>query len=109
MNEEEQTNITRITIDLDTKDIDDLIQCLKIIRKYGFTQKLTVKDSPSHRGFHVIAWHEGKGYPLHKLVNIRRKAGDDKIRCKLDLMGNRQIQVLFTRKKKERHELKTNG
>jgi len=92
--------ITRITCDLDTTDISALIHCLKVFRKYKFVIDLTVRLSSSGNGYHIIAWAV-KGRTLKKLIKIRRKAGDDKIRCDLDLKANRQIQVLFTRKKKK--------
>jgi len=93
--------ITRVTCDLDTTNISALIRCLKVFRRYKFTEDLLVKKSSSGNGYHVIAWTSNKGRTLKKLIKIRRKAGDDKIRCDLDLKANRQIQVLFTRKKKK--------
>jgi len=92
--------ITRITCDIDTINIAALIRCLKVFRRYKFTKDLTVRKSSSGKGYHVIAWAD-KGRTLKKLIKIRRKAGDDKIRCDLDLKSNRQIQVLFTKKKKK--------
>jgi len=92
-------SIRRITIDLDTRDIDAIINCLQTLKKYGFTKNLEIKLSPSGKGYHIIAW-TAKGVSLEKLVKIRREAGDDPIRCDLDLMGDRAIQVLFTNKVK---------
>ena len=94
--------ITRITIDLDTKNIKDLIYCLKTLKKYKFNKDLSINDSPSNRGFHVISWRE-KGVNLEKLIKIRRRAGDDKTRCDLDTWGSgqRMINVLFTGKKRK--------
>jgi len=93
--------ITRITCDLDTTNISALIRCLKVFRRYKFTEDLTVRKSSSGNGYHVIAWTSTKGRTLKKLIKIRRKAGDDKIRCDLDLKSNRQVQVLFTKKTKK--------
>ena len=91
--------IRRITIDLDTRSIDDVIRCLKRLRNAGFTQELTVRMSSSRKGIHVIAWSK-KGVSLKKLLKLRCKAGDDRIRCRLDSCSGRQIQVLFTKKTK---------
>lgn len=96
--------ITRITIDIDTKDINDLLKCLKILKKYKFKKDLQVKPSATDKGFHVISWAD-KGVTLDKLLKIRRKAGDDKIRCMLDKKSNRMIQVLFTKKEKNKTDL----
>lgn len=95
--------ITRCTIDLDTKDIKDLIKCLKTLKKNQFCKDLQVKPSPSKRGFHIIAWTD-KEVTLQKLIKIRRKAGDDKTRCDLDTWGSgqRMINVLFTEKKRKK-------
>lgn len=92
--------ITRITIDLDTKDIKTLIHCLKTLKRYGFTEDLVVRESASRHGFHVIAWNK-YGVSLKKLMKIRRKCFDDEIRIKLDNIQGRQIQVLFTKKRVE--------
>lgn len=95
---------TRITIDLDTRGIAPLIRCLKTLRRYHFTHELTVKPSSSGRGFHVKAWST-KGVTLKNLQRIRKKAGDDPMRIRLDEGGNKPIQVLFTHKtKKELNE-----
>jgi len=101
--------ITRITCDLDTKSIDDLIRCLKVFRRYGFTKDLTVKPSATNKGFHIISWHKDKGFTLEKLLKIRKKAGDDHIRIMLDSKSNRVINVLFTSKTKQKSELKLEG
>ena len=95
--------IKRITIDLDTRDINQLIKCLKTLKKYKFNKDLQVKISPSGRGFHIISWADTKGVTLKKLIKIRRKAGDDKTRCDLDTWGSgqRMINVLFTGKKRK--------
>jgi len=96
--------ITRITCDLDDKDINKLIRCLKTFRRYGFTEDLTVKLSSSGNGFHAISWSK-KGVTLKKLLKIRKKAGDDKIRIMLDGKSFRAIQVLFTKKEKHKSDL----
>ena len=95
--------ITRITCDLDTREIKPLIRCLKVFNRYGFNRDLTVEISPSKRGYHVIAWSK-QGVTLDKLIKIRRKAGDDKTRCDLDTWGSgqRMINVLFTSKKRNK-------
>lgn len=105
--------ITRITIDLDTKDINQLIKCLKTLKKYQFYKDLQIRQSPSERGYHIIAWAD-KGVTLKKLITIRRKAGDDKTRCDLDTWGSgqRMINVLFTHKKRKEikpKEIETHG
>lgn len=100
--------INRITVDLDTRNIKDLVRCLKTLKKYHFDKELTVKLSPSGHGFHVIAWSD-KGVPLQKLLKIRRKAGDDSIRIMLDAKSNRMINVLFTSKKKNKTNLVLDG
>jgi hypothetical protein len=92
---------TRITIDLDTREITPLIRCLKVLRHYGFVKELTVKPSSSGRGFHVKGWSLDKGVTLKKLQMIRAKAGDDPMRIRLDEGGNKPIQVLFTHKTKK--------
>lgn len=92
--------IGRITCDIDTRDFRAIIRCLKVFRRYGFTKHLLVKDSPSKTGYHVVCWNEDAGFPKEKLIKIRLKAGDDKMRCRLDSRTGRQIQVLFTRKTK---------
>jgi hypothetical protein len=94
-----EENITRITIDIDNRDINQMIKCLKTLKKYYFDKELTIKQSPSGRGYHIISWSD-KGVTLKKLLKIRGKSGDDKIRIKLDGKTGRQIQVLFTEKKK---------
>lgn len=95
--------ITRITCDIDTKDINDLIKCLKTFKKYHFSKDLQVKSSPSNKGFHIISWcDKSKGVTLKKLLKIRKKAGDDNIRCMLDSKSHRMIQVLFSEKKKQK-------
>lgn len=96
--------ITRITCDIDTKSIDDVIRCLKIFRRYGFKKDLTIKQSPSGKGFHVICWSD-KGVTLKKLLKIRKKAGDDRIRIMLDGKSHRIIQVLFDYKQKDKSKL----
>ena len=101
--------IARITADLDDRNLDNLIRCLKTFRRYGYTKDVTVRLSSSGRGFHIIAFHKGEGYYLDKLLKIRKKAGDDSTRCLLDgrlLSGHsrRAVQVLFY--KKEKKEIK---
>lgn len=93
------SRIKRITCDIDSKDIQKVIKCLKVFKKYGFNKNITVKPSPSGKGYHVVAW-SNKGETLDKLIKIRMKAGDDHIRCTLDAIGDRAIQVLFTHKEK---------
>lgn len=93
-------NITRCNCDLDTRDISAVITCLKVFKRYGFTKDLVIKDSPSGTGFHCQAWHKGKGVSKKKLLRIRKKAGDDRIRCWLDSRTTRQMGVLFTSKRK---------
>lgn len=96
--------ITRCTCDLDERDLKSLIHCLKVFKRYGFTKELTVKLSSSGNGFHIIAWAD-KGVTLKKLLKIRRKAGDDRIRCMLDSKTHRMINVLFTSKRKQKSNL----
>ena len=95
--------ITRITCDLDTQQIGDLIRCLKTFKKYRFSKDLQINSSPSGRGFHVISWSD-KGVTLEKLLKIRKKAKDDLTRISLDSWGSgqRMINVLFTGKKKRK-------
>lgn len=95
----DSSGIKRITCDLDTRDINDLIHCLKTFNRYGFNKELTIRDSPTGKGYHIICWSD-HGVSKKKLIKIRRKAGDDPIRCDLDERSNRQIQVLFTHKEK---------
>jgi len=97
--------INRITIDIDDKDINSLLKCLKTLKKYHFDNELIVKPSATNKGYHVIAWSK-KGYSKDKLLKIRLKAGDDRIRCMLDNKSNRMIQVLFTSKKKGKSKIK---
>jgi len=91
--------IRRITVDLDTRDENSLKKCLDVLKKYGFTKDLEVRTSPSGNGYHIIAWSD-KGYTLEELLKIRKEAGDDDCRVFIDGLGNRLIQVLFTRKNK---------
>jgi len=100
-----KTKITRITCDIDTKNINDILKCLKTFKKYHFDKELQIKQSPSNKGFHVISWSE-KGVTLKKLLKIRKKAGDDRIRCMLDSKTHRMINVLFTSKRKQKSNLK---
>lgn len=102
------SDITRITCDMDTRDIKLLIRCLKVFKRYGFTKELTVKLSSSRRGFHVISWSD-KGVPLKKLLKIRKKAGDDNMRCFLDSRSTRMKQVLFDTKTKNKTDLMLDG
>ncbi len=88
--------ITRITCDLDTRDIKFLIRCLKVFKRYGFTKELTVKLSSSEHGFHAIAWSD-KGVPLKKLLKIRRKAGDDSISADTNLYWKENGKLKFTK------------
>jgi len=99
-----KTKITRVTCDIDTKNINDIIKCLKTFKKYHFDKELQIKQSPSGRGFHCTCWAD-KGVTLKKLLKIRKKAGDDRIRIMLDGKSHRQIQVLFTSKKKNKSDL----
>ena len=99
MRKDEETKINRITIDIDDKKIESLLKCLKTLKRYGFTKKVSIHESPSGTGFHVISW-SATGVTKKKLLKIRRKAGDDKIRCDLDERSGRQINVLFTKKTK---------
>lgn len=96
--------ITRIAIDLDEKDINQLIKCLKTLRNHHFNRELTIKPSATDKGFHITAWTD-KGVTLKKLLKIRKKAGDDRIRCMLDSKSHRMIQVLFSEKKKQKSDL----
>lgn len=93
--------IERITIDLDTLEQDKLQHCLETLEDNGFTEDTNITISPSGRGYHIIAWHNNGGVPFKKLLEIRRIAGDDKIRVDLDAIGDRAIQVLFTYKMKK--------
>lgn len=93
--------IQRICVDLDTRDIDAVIRCLKTFRRYGFVKDLEIKLSSSKKGYHLIAWHD-VGVSKKKLMEIRKKAGCDKIQLMLDAKSNRQIQVMFDRKEKRR-------
>lgn len=100
--------INRITCDLDTRNINSLIRCLKVFKRYGFTKELTVKLSSSRHGFHVISWSD-KGVSLKKLLKIRKKAGDDNMRCFLDSRSTRMKQVLFDTKTKSKTDLMLDG
>ena len=100
--------ITRCTCDLDTRNIKDLIRCLKTLKKYHFNKDLEIKLSPSKRGYHIISWAD-KGVPLKKLLKIREKAGDDSIRCFLDSRSTRMKQVLFDTKTKSKTNLMLDG
>jgi len=87
----------RITVDLDVLDESELANSLKVLKKYGFNKEITIKISPSGKGFHIIAWNN-KGVPFDKLLKIREEAGDDPIRIKFDSMPGREINVLFHKK-----------
>jgi len=94
-----KTKITRITIDLDTKDEKVLEHCIFVIKKYGFDKDIEVKKSPGGKGHHVVAFSE-TGLPLHELLMVRKLAGDDHIRIYLDSKAHRAINVLFDHKEK---------
>jgi hypothetical protein len=94
-----RNKIKRITIDLDTLEFTALSHCILTLFNYSFNKELTIKKSPSKRGYHVVAWSE-KGVTLDQLLKIRREAGDDIIRCSLDSRSGRQINVLFDYKRK---------
>jgi len=89
----------RITCDLDTLDEAEVAYILRIFAEYGFRDKVSVSLSPSGKGYHIIAWNK-KGVSKRKLLKIRKIAGDDETRIKLDSMAKRQINVLFDSKKK---------
>jgi hypothetical protein len=97
--------IARITADLDDRDINNLIHCLKTFRRYGYTKDVTVRLSSSGRGYHCIGWNEKKGHSLDKLLKIRKKI-DDPTRVRLDgrlltCRSRRAVQVLFYKKTKK--------
>lgn len=95
-----QNNIKRITIDLDTTEFTALSHCMITLLNYGYDNEITIKKSPSKRGYHITAWSD-EGVPLDTLIKIRREAGDDTIRCDLDERSGRQIQVLFDYKRRK--------
>jgi len=95
--------ISRCTLDIDNRKTSSLVRAIRVLRYYGF-DTFEIKPSPSGKGFHVVAFHKGKGYYKNKLIKVRLSAGDDEIRCHLDRMANRQINVLFTNKKKIRRK-----
>ena len=101
-----EKKISRCTCDLDDRSVKSLIHCLKVFKRYGFVRDLSVNTSPSGKGHHIIAWTDKKGVSRKKLLKIRRKAGDDRIRCWLDSKCTRQMQVLFTTKEKSKTNLK---
>lgn len=111
--------INRITIDLDgskrlkklkflnkyflkqvIKRAEEIV--LPLLSNYGFEQ-YEVKISTSGRGLHITAWHSC-GYYKDKLIEIRKLAKDDPMRCWLDSRPHRHINVLFNKK-----EVKNNG
>jgi len=102
--------ISRCTCDIDDRDIKSLLRCLKVFKRYGFIHDLEVHQSPSGTGFHVIAWKPPhQGVSKKKLMKIRRKAGDDRIRMMLDSKANRMGQVLFTQKTKNKANMMLDG
>jgi hypothetical protein len=96
--------ISRINVDLDSRDINDMLKCLRTLKKHDFVKDLMIKPSPGGKGFHVQAWHTGDGVEMEELLRIRRLACDDKIRCYLDSKTGRQIGVLFSKKEKRNYE-----
>ena len=100
--------IQRICVDLDTKDIDEVIRCLRLFKRYKFTKDLEIKLSSSKNGYHLISWHDDVGVSKKKLMQIRKKAGCDKIQLMLDSRTGRQIQVLSDTKHKRKY-LKLDG
>lgn len=91
----------QITIDMDTRELNILLKCLKTLKRYGFTEDLYIGLSPSGKGYHIISWHK-TGVSKEKMMKIRKKAGDDKIRIMLDNRTGRQSDVLFSRKIKKK-------
>lgn len=90
--------ITRINADIDRPQ--DLPICVATFTRYGF-DNLTIKKSPSKKGYHVEGWHP-VGVTLFYNLLIRLLAKDDSIRVSLDAKGNRAIQVLFSEKEKRK-------
>lgn len=87
----------RITVDIDILDEYEVANALKVLKENGFNKKITVKLSPSGKGYHIIAWSD-KGVPLRELLKIREEAGDDPARIWFDSMACREINVLFDNK-----------
>jgi hypothetical protein len=73
---------------------------INVFKKYGFTEDISFNVSCTGKGYHIIGWHNGKGVSKRKLLKIRYMAGDDTARIWLDSKAHRQINVLFTHKKK---------
>jgi len=88
--------IRRITLDIDSKNPLYRLWAMLILRLFNF-RDFELKRSPSGKGYHLVAWHP-IGFRLERLLKIRRLAGDDEMRIKLDSMAERQIQVLFDTK-----------
>jgi len=105
----------RISIDLDPdetlsaekreKDLEKKKQkALKLLSTYPicspFNQQVEVRNSPSGRGLHIIAWST-RGLFERELFLLRKIAGDDAMRIYLDEYGGgRMKEVLFTMKEK---------
>ena len=63
---------TRITIDLDTVEYYVLAHCMVTLFNHGFDTEITIKKSPSKRGYHVIAWSQTGVATKEELIKIRR-------------------------------------
>jgi len=88
----------RITVDIDILDEYEVANALKVLKENGFDKKITLRLSPSGKGYHIIAWSD-KGVPLRELLKIREQAGDDPARIWFDSMTHREINVLFDNKR----------
>lgn len=98
-----ELKIKRITIDIDASCLRDAIhyaenETIPTLMSYDF-ERLTVKQSSSERGLHIIAWHD-VGFWKEELLRIRAEAGDDYMRINLDKRPHRHKQVLFDQKKR---------
>ncbi|MDD3492290.1 MAG: hypothetical protein PHU95_02315 [Candidatus Thermoplasmatota archaeon] len=93
--------IGRVTCDIDSLDEGALAHAIAVVRQHGFIRDIVFNISSSGNGFHLVAWHRGRGVFKRRLLKIREEAGDDPVRIRLDGLGHRQINVLFTRKVKK--------
>ena len=89
--------IRRITIDIDNKNAINICRAYAVLFVYGY-RNISIKTSPSGRGYHLIGWHE-KGHYLKDHLEIRKNAGADGARVYMDRMTGRTINILFDEKR----------
>jgi len=89
---------TKITVDLDTREWHALQRVFNALDKMKY-RVLSIKKS-SLKGYHIKAAHKIKK-TFNQIISDRRKAFDDPLRIKYDIIRRAQglpTQVLFRKK-----------